>query len=296
MRPVLFSIGPLNVYSYGLMIALGFIAALIILTHMAKKQGLDPDLVLNMILIALVTGLIGAKILYWLTVLPSFIADPGYYLSHPGDGLVIYGGLLADITFLILYLRRKGQNVWAWFDIIMPAVALGQGIGRIGCFLAGCCYGGATSGSFCVIFPEGSMAPAGVPLIPTQLLSVALDVIHFAVLMALLRRKKADGQIMSLYLIFYSVGRFILEFFRGDIERGSVGPLSTSQFISIFTLIAGIMLFVFFTRRGELRDPEAEAVNAEDEAEAEAANAEDEADAGAEAEAGAEAANAEDDQ
>ena len=105
----------------------------------------------------------------------------------------------------------------------MPSVALAQGFGRIGCFLAGCCYGEETDSPIGIVFHESAYAPNGVNLIPTQLISSGLDFLHFLVLIWLARRVKADGQVAGCYLIFYSVGRFILEFFRGDMIRGNVG-------------------------------------------------------------------------
>ena len=128
--------------------------------------------------------------------------------------------------------------------MILPSVALAQGFGRIGCFLAGCCYGKETESVFSVIFQNSEYAPNHVALIPMQLYSGGLDFLHFLLLLLIARNKKEDGQVTACYLIFYSIGRFVIEFFRGDIIRGSVGILSTSQFISIFTGIAGIVLLI----------------------------------------------------
>ncbi len=132
----------------------------------------------------------------------------------------------------------------AYFDMLIPSVALAQGFGRIGCFLAGCCYGKETDMPWGIVFHESKYAPNGIRLLPTQLISSGLDFLLFFVLVWYAKRKKGDGQIGGLYLILYSIGRFILEFYRGDLIRGNVGALSTSQFISIFTVAAGIALFV----------------------------------------------------
>ena len=117
------------------------------------------------------------------------------------------------------------------------------------CFFAGCCYGKETESFFSVIFQNSEYAPNHVALIPTQLYSSGLDFLHFLLLLLIARNKKADGQVTACYLIFYSVGRFVIEFFRGDIIRGSVGILSTSQFISIFTGIAGVVMMILVSRR-----------------------------------------------
>ena len=123
---------------------------------------------------------------------------------------------------------------------MIPSIALAQGFGRIGCFLAGCCYGKETDSHLSVVFQNSDFAPNHVALIPTQIYSSILDFLHFFILLYVAKHKKAEGEVAACYLILYSIGRFFLEFFRGDIARGNVGILSTSQFISIFTGIAGV--------------------------------------------------------
>ena len=135
----------------------------------------------------------------------------------------------------------------------MPSVALAQGFGRIGCFLSGCCYGRETNCPLSITFRESDFAPNGVPLIPTQIYSSVLDFIHFALLLYIAKHKKTDGEVAAAYLVCYSIGRFILEFFRGDLIRGSVGVLSTSQFISIFTGLAGVGMLLAEEEEKECR-------------------------------------------
>ena len=154
----------------------------------------------------------------------------------------------------MLYSRIKGLKFLAYFDMLIPSVALAQGFGRIGCFLAGCCFGRETDSPLGIVFHESRYAPNGVSLVPTQLISSGLDFLHFFILIWYAGRKKADGQIGGLYLILYSIGRFILEFYRGDLIRGNIGSLSTSQFISIFTVIAGVVLFVVSGRGVKNKD------------------------------------------
>ena len=161
------------------------------------------------------------------------------------DGFVVYGGIIGGILAGWLYCRHKKISFLKYFDLAVPSVALAQGFGRIGCLLAGCCYGSETSGFFSITFRTSEFAPNNVALIPTQIYSSILDFVHFGVLLLIARHKKSDGQVAACYLIFYSLGRFVLEFFRGDLIRGSVGVLSTSQFISLFTGFAGaVMLYV----------------------------------------------------
>ena len=126
---------------------------------------------------------------------------------------------------------------------MIPCVSIAQGFGRVGCFLAGCCYGAPTDGPLAVIFPEGSSAPAGVPLIPTQLISSAGMFLITLVLILYAKRDRRAGRVGALYMILYSAGRFVIEFFRSD-YRGEVGIFSTSQFISLFIAAIGIYLWL----------------------------------------------------
>ena len=249
MKNELLTIGPLTVYGYGAMIALGVIAAWVVTELRAKKLRLSSDHVFALVLWGLLGGLLCAKLLYWITEWKSIMADPGFILDTLPDGFVVYGGILGGILAGWIYCKSKKVDFWKYFDLVMPSVALAQGFGRIGCFLAGCCYGRETNSVLSVTFQNSDFAPNHVALIPTQLYSSVLDFLHFGILLYIARRKKADGQVAAFYLIFYSIGRFVLEFFRGDLIRGSVGSLSTSQFISLFILAAGIAILITRTKK-----------------------------------------------
>lgn len=272
MRSVLFSIGKLNVPGYGFMIGIGFIVALLLGEYRAKKKGLSQESVIDMAIIAILCGFLGAKLLYVIVNFQEFIEAPESVLGRAG--FVVYGGIIAGVLCCLLYCHIKKLSFLQYFDLIIPEVAIAQGFGRIGCFLAGCCYGRQTDSAFGVIFPEGSLAPAGVKLIPTQLISAAGDIL-FAVILIVIsdvvfksvvygnsrndaessektasRSKKfghVAGDIGCLYLWMYGVGRFLIEFLRDD-YRGAVGALSTSQFISLFIVLGGIVLFIFNRR------------------------------------------------
>lgn len=245
MKNELLTIGSFTVYGYGFMIAVGILAAWITIDFRAARQKLDRDCVFYLIIWCLVGGICGAKLLYWITEWKSILQNPGFLLDSIADGFVVYGGIIGGILAGWLYCRHKKISFLKYFDLAVPSVALAQGFGRIGCLLAGCCYGRETSGFFSITFRTSDFAPNNVALIPTQIYSSALDFIHFGILILIAGHKKSDGQVAAFYLIFYSMGRFILEFFRGDLIRGSVGVLSTSQFISLFTGFAGaVMLYV----------------------------------------------------
>ena len=245
MKNELLTIGSFTVYGYGFMIAVGILAAWITIDFRAARQKLDRDCVFYLIIWCLVGGICGAKLLYWITEWKSILQNPDFLLDSIADGFVVYGGIIGGILAGWLYCRHKKISFLKYFDLAVPSVALAQGFGRIGCLLAGCCYGSETSGFFSITFRTSDFAPNNVALIPTQIYSSILDFIHFGILLLIAGHKKSDGQVAAFYLIFYSMGRFILEFFRGDLIRGSVGVLSTSQFISLFTGFTGaVMLYV----------------------------------------------------
>lgn len=242
MKNELFTIGPFTVYGYGLMIAVGVMAAWIAAEYRAKKMKMQNEQIFYLVIWCLLGGMAGSKLLFWITEWKEILEDPGFLLNTLTDGYVIYGGIIGGILAGWLYCRVKRLSFFAYFDLLAPSVALAQGFGRVGCLLAGCCYGMETDGALAITFYDSDFAPNNVPLVPTQIYSAVLDFLHFGILLFVARRKKADGQVAACYLIFYSIGRFILEFFRGDLIRGSVGILSTSQFISIFILAAGLVM------------------------------------------------------
>ena len=241
MKNELFSLGPFTVYGYGLMIAIGILVAYVTAEYRAKKHGLDPDQIFYLVIWAVVGGFAGAKVLYFLTRLKDIMENPRVLLDL-ADGFVVYGGIIGGIFSAMAYCKIKKMPFLKYFDLVMPSVALAQGFGRIGCFLAGCCYGRETDSALGIVFHNSSYAPNDVKLLPTQLISSGLDFLLCAVLILLDRKKKGDGQIAGAYLVLYSIGRFILEFYRGDLIRGNVGALTTSQCIAIFVALAGVVL------------------------------------------------------
>lgn len=236
------SLGPITIHGYGLMIAIGVVCALLVAVKRAKNKGLSEDAIFSLGLIALVFGFIGAKLLYCIVEFDSLIKNPWEILS--GNGFVVYGGIIFGVLAAFIYCRIKKIGFLKYFDLAIPSVAIAQGFGRIGCFLAGCCYGCKTDSFLGVVFQNSPIAPNGVKLFPAQLFSSAGDFLIALVLVLYARKQPKAGKTGALYLVLYSVGRFIIEFFRSD-DRGAVGALSTSQFVAIFMLAAGIaMLFI----------------------------------------------------
>ncbi len=241
----LFNIGPITIHGYGLMIAIGVICALLVASKRAKRLELDDDIVYGLGLTVLFSGFVGAKLLFCIVEIKSIIESPILILS--GDGFVVYGGIIGGIIAAMIYCKVKKVNFLQYFDLLMPSVALAQGFGRIGCFLAGCCYGRETCSSIGITFSNSLFAPNGVKLLPTQLFSSAGNFLIAAVLIIFASRPRDRGQVGALYLMLYGVGRFIIEFFRDD-YRGSVGVLSTSQFISLIIFAVGTAMF-FLNKR-----------------------------------------------
>ncbi|MGI6107000.1 MAG: prolipoprotein diacylglyceryl transferase [Lachnospiraceae bacterium] len=239
---ILFQIGNFTAYSYGLMIAIGVIFAFVTSEKRADAFGLSGDSLFTMGIWGVIGGVIGGKLFYIFVELPEIIEDPSILLNF-SNGFLIYGSLIGGVLAAWIYCKVKKIDLLPYLDIVMAGVAAAQGFGRIGCFLAGCCYGKPTDSIFGVVFPDTGLAPAGVKLIPTQLISSGLDFLNAVILVYVHRHQKWTGMTTAVYMILYSIGRFFVEFLRGD-PRGSVGVLSTSQFIGIFIFIGGVALLL----------------------------------------------------
>lgn len=240
MRPILFKIGNLNIYGYGVMIAIGIICAVFLLSKRANQRHYNIDSVSNMAIIAIICGILGGKILFLLTEIKNIPSDPSI-LKDIKEGFVIYGAILGGALGVYFYSRKKSWNVLDVFDLVIPTVALAQGFGRIGCFLAGCCYGRPTNSIWGIKFKNSLFAPSDVYLIPTQLYSSLFDFLLCAFLLWYDKKNNKEGKVLGMYFLLYGIGRFLIEFLRND-PRGSIGILSTSQFISIFVIAFAIFI------------------------------------------------------
>lgn len=236
----LFSIGPITVHTYGVMIAIGVLACLFSGEARAKKRNMDADVLYPMTFLCVVLGFFAAKVLFCIVEWKTFIRNPLHMLSN--SGFVVYGGILGGILTAYVYCRIKKLSFVDYFDLMMPSVALAQAFGRIGCFFAGCCYGRETDSFIGIAFSHSDFAPNGVKMIPTQLFSSAGMFMIAGILFWYGRKERPRIKVGALYLILYSIGRFTIEFFRND-YRGEIGIFSTSQFISFFVLVLGITLF-----------------------------------------------------
>ena len=252
MFPDLFSIGPLTVHTYGLFVAIGFAAALIVTMKIGRREGMKGQQVLDMAFIMILVAVIGSRLMY------VFI-NLAYYKKHPLDiikiwqgGLVFSGGLLAVALIMIWYLKRHSLSFWKMGDLWAPALALGQGLGRIGCFMAGCCYGKPTDSWWGVVFTHpNALAPLNIPLHPTQLYHALSGFIIFGVLLYVYAKRQFAGQVFLWYLILHSTARLLIERFRAD-ERGLLpgSTMSLTQLIATLVLLASVIaLFVMKSRK-----------------------------------------------
>lgn len=251
MHPILIKLGPITIYSYGFFLAIGFILAIFYSTREAKRAGVDPQKISDLAFYLIIAALIGSRLLFIITEPHDFIENPLEVFKIWKGGLVFYGGFIGALATGIWYVKRHGMPIWKTSDIIAPAIALGQSLGRIGCFSAGCCYGKETTVPWAVTFTDiNSLARLGVPLHPTQLYEAALDFCIFLFLISFRRRKSFDGQLIWLYTLLYAIVRFIVELFRGD-PRGSAfdNLLSTSQLIGIVMAIIALAMLIKLGRK-----------------------------------------------
>lgn len=240
MFPEVCAIGPFVVYSYGLMLVMGFIVASWLACQQGKRQGLNPDTIFNMLFIAFVSGVAGARIFY---VLDNF----SYYAAHPTEiimlqrgGLAWFGGLMLGTFSAVVYIKVRRLSVYRTLDLIVPFVALAQAIGRIGCLLNGCCFGKHTD--FGLYFPVHQAI-----LIPTQLYSTLLLLVIYIFLRWLQDRPHRDGQVFYAYLLLYALKRFFVEFFRADSPEILLS-LTLFQLLSIAVFFISVVSLIIICK------------------------------------------------
>ncbi len=256
--------GPFTLHTYGVLLAIAFLAGLWVVSRQAKRAGLDPGRATDMAVWVLIAGLVGAKLLLLGVDWRFYSRNPRELLGIFQSGGVFYGGLVAGILVAWFYARRYQLPAWATADVLAPGVVLGQAVGRLGCFSAGCCWGKPADLPWAISFTDLNAArqvgtPLDIPLHPSQLYESLAAFLIFFVLLWLAPRKSFQGQVTLAYVALYSAVRFVLEFWRGDAERGLFfnRTLSTSQLVSIGLLIAVIVLFPLLRRRAAQPKPAA---------------------------------------
>lgn len=209
MHPVICSIGPFTVYSYGLLIAIAFLVSTALAVRQAGRANLSPDTIFNLAFTAFISGIIGARILYVAENMPYYLENPLEMIMLQRGGLSWFGGLITGAVCGIVYLRKKRSPVYKTLDLIAPFAALGQAIGRVGCLLNGCCFGKPSR--FGIYFEVHDSV-----LIPTQIYSALLLAVIFIILRRIQDKPHREGTVFFLYLILYSAQRFFIEFWRAD--------------------------------------------------------------------------------
>lgn len=237
--------------SYGTMIALGVVAAWLYAVRESKKFGISKETITDMILWLILAGFVGGKFFFYLED-PSYYFNDGRWYQSMGNGFVFYGSMLFAFPTLWWFFKKKNIPALKMIDVIAIGGALVHLFGRLGCFLAGCCHGVPTDSWWGVVFTDTAChaKPLGTPLHPTQLYSVGMLLVILSALFLVKSKRKFDGQLFPVYLMLYSVGRSIIEEFRGDEARGFImdGWLSHSQFISIFIFAGAAFLYYRFSK------------------------------------------------
>ncbi len=241
MHPVLFRIGQTTFYTYGLMLGLGFVAGVYVASKRAEKRGMDPDSLFWFFIAILVGGVIGGRITH-VALNYRYYTSVISILDTREGGLAIHGVLIGGALAALIYSRVKKMHFLTLLDVVAPSVALGQGIGRIGCFFSGCCYGIETSGTwgFQTRYAPGLRHPY-------QLYESALDLLLFVGLLYLSSRIAVPGSLFTVYAGGYSLIRFFLEFFRENDDY--FFGLSFGQWFSLLAFVAAAATFVGLQRR-----------------------------------------------
>jgi phosphatidylglycerol:prolipoprotein diacylglycerol transferase len=256
MFPRLIQIGSFYLPTYGVILAIAYLVGIWLLRRKARAEGLPEQKIFDFSLYVLAAAILGAKALLIIVEWRHYASNPRNLVEVLRSGGVFYGGLIAATTVGIWYMKRHRLPAWKVADMGAPSIALGEAIGRWGCFAAGCCYGKPTDGPLGVRFTDPFAhdavgTPLDVPLHPTQIYLSINAFLIFLILQWAYRRRTFDGEVFWLYVLLYAITRGLIENFRGDSVRGFLipGVLSTSQFIGLIGAAAAVGMLVFLSRR-----------------------------------------------
>jgi phosphatidylglycerol:prolipoprotein diacylglycerol transferase len=256
MHPILFEVGNWPVYSYGVLLAAAYLIGLQLGVVRARRAGVDPAKVMDLGIYLIIAALVGAKLMLVVVDWQYFRDQPRELLSLVRAGGVFYGGLILSVAVGLWLVRKYKLPVWSTADLMAPGIALGHVVGRFGCLLAGCCYGRPTDVPWAITFTDPIASanvgtPLGVALHPTQMYDAGAELIILALLLFTERKGKPfAGRTFWGYLFLYGISRFVIEFYRGDINRGTIfGALSTSQFVSLLLVPLALGMFLFLRRQ-----------------------------------------------
>ena len=271
MHGIAFQLFGLNIHWYGIMVALGFLASLAVLQYKRGYARMTSDQVIDLSIIVVVCGIVGARIAYVIQFFDQFRGNLWKIFRIDQGGLVFYGGFILAALVIFRYVRRHKLCVSRILDICAPAMAIGHAFGRVGCFLQGCCFG-IPCKAFGTVYPPGTApaarypdmasiatnlqltgkaAASSLPLLPVQLFESAGNLLLGIGLLLLFRKIRRSGSIAAAYFIGYGIMRFILECFRGDHTDRIIG-LTRAQLVGLFIMIPiGIFCYLYFKKHGE---------------------------------------------
>lgn len=245
--------GTITIYTYGVLLAAAYLLGLQLALTRAKAKGLDSTKVMDLGIYIIISALVGAKLLLLVTDFQTFKSNPAELFNLLREGGVFYGGLIVAVIVALWYIRRVGLPLWTTCDVFAPGIALGHVIGRLGCFFAGCCFGRPTNVPWAITFTNPFAnanvgTPLNVPLHPTQLYEAGAELLILVFLLATENKgRKFAGRTFWLYMLLYAISRYVIEFYRGD-DRGTVGPFSTSQFISLLLAPLAVLMLIYLGR------------------------------------------------
>jgi phosphatidylglycerol:prolipoprotein diacylglycerol transferase len=252
MLPYIVTIFGFHIPTYGLLVAIAFLSAISLTGRMARRAGVNPELVLNLGVYCALASILGAKLTLILVGLPEYLRDPSqlFSLATLQAMGIFYGGFIAALLMAYVYMRRHALPLLSTADLFAPGIALGHGIGRIGCFAAGCCWGDKCLRPWAVTFTNPDAhdlvgVPLNVPLHPTQLYEAIAEFLILAILLVRIRRPHQPGAVIGLYLVLYSTARFVSDFFREPQQANPFGgPFNTAQWISLGLISLVIAVWV----------------------------------------------------
>ena len=242
MRPILFYIGPLPIRTWGVLVAAGFIAGLVIAAKRANKKDIATEKIYDLALFVLILSLVFGRIVFVLFNLKFYLSNPVQILMIHEGGMSIHGALIGGFLATYLYCKRNKISILLMGDILVPSIFIGQAIGRLGCFFNGCDYGIVTNSFLGVKFPN-----LGGLRYPTQLFESFLDIIAFVIVIYLSKKIKKEGLLLFISIIIYSTIRFLVEFLRDDMIQ-IINGVTWGQAASIIMIIIAIVL-IYFNRK-----------------------------------------------
>lgn len=240
MLPEICKIGPLTIYSYGLMLVAAFFVCAYLASAQAKKEQVEPEKIFNLCFYIFISGIIGSRLFYVFNNAHFYLRRPLEIIMLQHGGMAWFGGLIFGTATAIIIIRKNKINLLKTLDLLIPFIALGQAIGRIGCLLNGCCFGRVSK--FGIYFPVFDQV-----LIPTQLYSSLLLLLIFVILRRMQDRPHRLGQILCSYLFLYSIKRFFIEFFRNDSPKMFYG-LTLFQILSLAMFVSSLLMFAYVFR------------------------------------------------